>query len=505
MRFDGLMRSFRLTPVLALALLALPVAAQEQAPSTLTLEEAIELARQNNPLFRATANDEVEADWRVREAFGQFIPSLSVRTGFDYLAGGTPRFGSFSGADLGLARTPSYLFSSYGVSVGLTLSGATFFRAAQARSDARSTEAGIEAAAYTLATDVTSQYLAALRARDNVALQQSVLAAADEAHNLATARFDAGDATRLDVAQAEVTRGRAEVAMIQAENSYETEKVRLLQLIGIELEREVELTSEFMIFEPPWTLATLIDDALRSHPQLAAMRAAEDAARAGSRAAKMQYLPTLSFGGSLASGSSRRTNNIDYLLAQGRDDAVATIENCEFWNRISGGLSSPLPDRPADCSSFAFSEADAQAIRASNSGFPFDYDTNPMSLGVTVSLPIVDGFTRERSVQSARVAADDARFLRRAEELARRAEVTASYNALMTAYRTVSLESRNAETAGEQLFLATERYRLGAGSIVELAQAQEAKAQADKAHLDAIYSFHENLAALEAAVGRQLR
>ncbi|MGH7504512.1 MAG: TolC family protein, partial [Longimicrobiales bacterium] len=154
---------------------------------------------------------------------------------------------------------------------------------------------------------------------------------------------------------------------------------------------------------------------------------------------------------------------------------------------------------------FAFTDADARAVLAANDEFPFKYDTNPMSMGVTISLPIVDGFTRERSVQTARVAADDAEYSRRAEELSRRAVVTATYNALMTAFRTVTLEAKNAETAGEQLFLSRERYRLGAGSIVELAQSQEQKARADQLHLDALYSFHENLAALEAAVGRQLR
>lgn len=504
MRVDALTRSFRRLPLVLLSFLAIPAAAQEP-PATLTLQEAVDLARRNNPTFRATANDEVEADWRVREAYGQFVPSLDVRTGFDYLASGTPRFGSFSGAELGLARTPSYLFSTYGVSVGLQLSGATFFNTSQARSNARATDARIDAAAFTLAADVTRQYLAVLRARDNVELQRSVVSAADEALKLATARYEAGDATRLDVAQAEVTKGRGDVGLIQAENSYETEKVRLLQQLGVELDRDVDLTSEFAIFEPTWQLPELVDIALRGHPTLASARAAEAAAVAGSRAAKMQYLPTLSIGGSLASGSSRRTNDTDYLLAQGRNGALGDIENCEFWNRISSGLSTPLPDRPANCSSFAFSDDDARAILSANEAFPFDYDTNPLSIGLTISLPIVDGFTRERSVQTARVAADDAKYQRRAEELARRAEVTASYNALMTAYRTVSLEERNAATAAEQLRLARERYRLGAGSIVELAQAQEQAERADQAHLDALYSFHENLAALEAAVGRQLR
>jgi outer membrane protein len=495
----------RMAMVLVLAAFAGPAVAQDPVPATLTLEQAIDLAGRNNPTFRATANDEIASDWQVREAFGQFIPSLSVNSGFDYQASGTPNFGSFSAADVGISRTPSYFFSDYGLGISMQLSGATFFQVAQAKANGRATEARIDAAAYTLAIDVTRQYVVTLRARDNVELQRSVLESAEESLNLAQGRFEAGDATRIDVAQAEVTTGRAEVGLLQAESALETEKVRLLQQIGIDVDRPIELTSEFEVFEPQWELATLMDDALRAHPQLASLRASESAASAGSRAAKMSYLPRLSLNGNLASGRIRRTNDLDYLIAQGRSSAANQIENCQFLNQISAGLSTPLPDRPEDCSTLAFSAADEAAIRSSNDGFPFGYNSNPMFLSLTVSLPILDGFTRERQVQEARVAADDARHDRRAGELARRAEVTAAYNELMTAYRTVALQERNAAAAEEQLFLARERYRLGAGSIVELAQAQETKALADQERLDSVYSFHENLAALEAAVGRPLR
>jgi outer membrane protein len=122
-----------------------------------------------------------------------------------------------------------------------------------------------------------------------------------------------------------------------------------------------------------------------------------------------------------------------------------------------------------------------------------------------VSLPIIDGFTRERNVHQARVQAEDAEHRRRAQELNQRAEVTTNMLALETAWRRVTLEERNSVTATEQLQLAQERYRLGAGSILELTQAQETKIRADFAQLDAVYSFHETLAALEAAVGIPLR
>jgi outer membrane protein len=120
-------------------------------------------------------------------------------------------------------------------------------------------------------------------------------------------------------------------------------------------------------------------------------------------------------------------------------------------------------------------------------------------------MPIFNGFVREAQIQQASAAAEDAKHQRREEELNRRTMVATSYLAVQTAYRAVALEERNVAAATEQLELARERYRLGAGSILELTQAQATMARADQAHLEALYSFHENLAELESAVGRSLR
>ena len=45
---------------------------------------------------------------------------------------------------------------------------------------------------------------------------------------------------------------------------------------------------------------------------------------------------------------------------------------------------------------------------------------------------------------------------------------------------------------------------MGAANFLELKDAETLKARADRAYLDALYGYHEALAALEAASGRQL-
>ncbi|HUH13203.1 MAG TPA: TolC family protein, partial [Longimicrobiales bacterium] len=65
--------------------------------------------------------------------------------------------------------------------------------------------------------------------------------------------------------------------------------------------------------------------------------------------------------------------------------------------------------------------------------------------------------------------------------------------------------SRTREGAREPLRLARERYRVGAGTFIELLEAETLLAQAENSYIVAVYDFHEALAALEGVVGRPLR
>ncbi|HSJ26404.1 MAG TPA: TolC family protein [Longimicrobiales bacterium] len=496
------MRSGTVLPLLAALVLMADTGHAQQAPATLSMDDALQLARRHNPGYQMQVNDEPVANWQVRAAYGALLPSFTVAGGVDWQAGGIPNIGLLSGEDFGLARTPDYFVSGYRLVLNLNLSGSTFFRMAQERASREATRARIDAAAYALEADVSRAYLTALRARDAVSLATQELESAREALRLAEARHDAGSGTRLDVAQAEVEAGRAEVSVLQARSNAEMEKLRLLQRLGLDAVGDVELTTALEVFEPTWSRDDLTNIAMQQHPQLVSARAAESASRAAARSARMSYLPSVSFSGGWT-GQARTTRDEDYLIDQAQDNAENRIRSCEATNDLYARLADPLP--PLDCSRYAFTAEMRDALLAANDVFPFDFAKRPPSFGMTISMPIFNGFTREAQMQQASAAAEDARHQRREEELNRRTTVATSYVALQTAYLSVAIEDRNVAAAAEQLELARERYRLGAGSILELTQAQATKARADQARLTAIYAFHENLAALEAAVGRRLR
>jgi outer membrane protein len=493
---------FRQVGLLVLAALLAFTPAQAQDSPTMTLEEAIALARRSNPEYLQQANDMGLADWAVRDAYGALLPGASVSTTYGYQAAGAPRFGIFTGTDLGLGSSTDYYSSSYSLGLTYRLSGATLLAPGQARSQRFATAAGIEAAAFNLTANVTRQYIAVKRGQDGVVLARQELARADENLKLAQARVQVGSAIPLESKQAEVERGRAEVALLQAENLGETERLRLAQVLGTPLPR-VQLATTFAVRDVPWTEDELVGQAASAHPQLRAARAAESAADAGVRMARSAYLPSLSVSAGL-SGYARQAGNADHLIEQARDNVALQQASCMRWQTIAQGIGQPLPGVPADCSAFTLTpDAEAQ-IRRENNVFPFNYSRDPFSMSLTLSLPLFDGFSRERQVEQARVTRADAALRLRADEMRIRTEVATALHNVQTARRSAELEARNAELADEQLRLARERYRLGAGSFIELQDAETMKARADRAHLNSVYQFHENLAALEAAVGRPL-
>ncbi|MBR9991309.1 MAG: TolC family protein [Gemmatimonadetes bacterium] len=472
-----------------------------QSGATLTLNDAITLARRNNPDFLQQANDVAAADWAVRSAYGQLLPGASASTSYSYQAAGTQRVGSFG--DIGVTNSTDYYSSNYNLGVNYRLSGATLLAPGQAKSQRRATAANVEAAIFTLRTNVTRQYLAVKRAQDGVALAEQELQRASDNLRLARARVEVGATIPMEATQAEIERGRAEVALLQAQNLVNTERLRLAQTIGVDLPLDANLTTEFAVTDVPWSETQLQSFAAEAHPSLQAARAAESASQAGVRMARSSYLPSLNFSAGI-SGFMRQAGNSEYLVDQAWEGVYAQQDQCDLLNRISAGLSDPLPNTPANCSAITLTPDDERRIRENNSLFPFGYERNPFSASLTISLPLFDGLARERQVEQARIARDDAELRRRSEEMRLRTEIAAALGTARTGSRSAELEERNAELAAGQLELARERYRLGAASYIELQEAETLKARADRAYLSALYQFHESLAALEAAVGRPL-
>jgi outer membrane protein len=486
-----------------LALVLAPAVLQAQSitppvPTSLSLRDAIELAVDFNPALRQTRNDRSPAAWGVRSAYGAFLPQFTLSGGLNYRGAGRQRFLTAE-----FNQTSATIGSSYSLGLSMQFSGRTLMQPGVASARLRAADAAIEGAEVNLESSITQQYLAVLQAGAQFDLARRQLERNEEFLRLAQARFDVGQNTLLDVRQAQVARGQSEVALLQADHAVTVEKLRLFQFMGLpapDNPAAVTLTDTFPIAQPGWELSNLLGEAASTNPDLSVLRAQAASARATERASKSSWLPSLQFSAGW-SGFTQQFTNTDVLIQQAQAGATAAIAECEFLNQnyLNAGST------PQNCSLLGFTPDAEQAIRTSNSVFPFSFTSQPFQASLGVSLPLFTQFSRPAEIAQASAQTDDAMEAVRARELQVRTDVSQAYYALRAAYEAIRIQEENRVAAQEQLRLATERYRVGSGTFFELLDAQVAAEQAEADYINAVYTYHRAIATLEAAVGRPLR
>jgi outer membrane protein len=465
--------------------------------TTLSLEEAINLARRNNPAHLAQVNNRRTADAAVRSANGQLLPNADASFFAQRQQGGRQIFG---GTSLGASSDINQ--SQYQIGIGYRINRATLITPKLQRANRDAVEADINGSAELLRAGVTQQYLAVLQAQDRASLQDTLLVAAESQLVLAKARALVGSGTQLDVSRAEVAVGQQQVQVIQARNQIEIEKLRLFQQMGVEQPSDVTLTTQFTSLTEPPPLADLLSLARERNPVVLALRSREKVADLNVKRARSEYSPTLSINTGL-SGYTYSYANSGFLVQQASAQVAESRASCIRTEEVRAALN--LPNNLSQCQGLVLTDDAAAKLRSDNRQFPFNFQNSPKSISATISLPLFDGFAREQRVQEAQAGSDDARFNVRARELALTADVTAAYLTLTTAAKTAALQAQNSAKARLELKFTQDRYRSGAVNLVDVTDARAAYERAESDRINAIFDYHKAFAALESAVGRPLR
>lgn len=478
------------------ALVAQNAPLPSQGP-TLTLEQALSTARQNNPGFRTTQNNQRSADLQVRNAYGAFLPNVSSSFSGGWREGRQEFFGG-----QGFGSTNDQLNTSGNLNASVQLSMRALNELRASKANANVIEADIIAADIALRQQVTSQFIAARQATARATLQDTLLATTRAQLELARARLAVGSGSQLDVQRAEVANGQQRVASLNAQNTSQVELLRLFQLMGIAPSAGTQLVGPLEVILPDLSVEVLLDQARRANPTVEAARLRRVQSDRGVSVARSAYFPTLSVSTGV-SGFSQRFTNTNALVAQGQAGAVSARAGCIRSEEVRAAVG--LPNNLANCANIVFTPEAEQSIRDQQASFPFGLTRTPYGLNANVSLPIFNGFQRESGVENAVVQRRNADNTLRAEELRVQTEVTSAYLTLTANKQAVDLQEENSRTARSALLLAEERYRAGAINLVELIQARTDFERAENDRINSIYDFQRAFALLEAAVGRPLR
>lgn len=487
---------FRLSRIAVLALVAAaPLGAQ--ARTTLTLDEALEIARRNNPQYQQSLTGRTRAQAGMRAAYGALLPSADASLGAGYREG-RPQF--FGGVAFG--ATSDILSSSWNLQASSRISANTFYNIRRANAQLDAADAEVESALYLLRANVTTQYLLALQTQARANFQDTLVVQQRLQLELAQARAGVGAATSLDVKRAEVSLGQQEVAALRARNTAEVERLRLFQQLGVPMPEGLQLSGDLPAPPATFRLDDLLTTARRANPALQATLARERVAVAGVRTARGEYTPTLSFSASVGAFAQQQ-QDINIELQRQQAGVLQSQAQCLTTDSIRVGAG--MPSIAAQCAQIVWTPEREQAIRRANQQFPFEFTRNPYNLSMSISLPLFDGLGRETRLQQANAERRDAQYNVRRQELQLTADVTSALVTLQAARQATELQDRNAATAREALQLAEERYRVGANTFVDLTTARAEFERAETDRIDAVYELHRAFAALENAVGRTLR
>jgi outer membrane protein len=291
------------------------------------------------------------------------------------------------------------------------------------------------------ALTTTNQFLDALASRQLVTVRETSVRRAEEQLKTSIAKLRAGSATRSDSLRSRVTLGSAQLDLIRAQSDLAAAEAGLARLIGeTGRVRALDDSAFYRIVEPPDT-AALRTEAEAKSPRIQSASADADAARAGLKASRAAYWPSLALSVNTAWNASR---SADY----------------EFFNQ-----------------------------RSLNLGFQWN---------------LFNGFQRELAIAQQAASVDLAEATAADEHRAVGAELTARLAELEAARSQVEITQTSVVAAEEDLRVQQERYRLGASTIVDVLTSQEALNQAEVDVVVARFDYLRAKASLEALIGRKL-
>ncbi len=452
-----------------IALMVTVVAAASGSAAELTLDDCIELALKNRASIIAARGAEDLAAAGQRSALGAFLPRVSASYGY------------FRGKETGIepVRTVPTAFmdsidvhvigtdtardyiqvptefmgndeQDIGPSKSLTFETSmslfdvsNWFDLAQAKANRQAARLDVISSEQDLILSVKIFFYAYLAAVENVDVQEQAVARSEEQLKLIQSRFELGAAALTDVLKQKVQYGNDKLALLRATNSVVTSKADLSYTIGLDPNREAEFSTTYQVRAFEGGMGDAIEFGMANQPGLLSAEKSLDATRSGVKSGVAGYLPTVS------------------LFAN--------------YNIFEGTQAFPTV---------------------------FDYSSNTVTYGFRVNFTIFDGFLRESSVTSAKVARNNAMAaLSDTRNLVTRNIKTAYFDIDQQKQATV-VANENVDAASEDLKITQEKYNLGAATILDLLDAQVSVKRAQVALIQADFDLNLAIARLENAMGK---
>ena len=434
---------------LLICLLLIPVTSYSQTES-ISLEEAIEIALENNYQLKQAENNLDLAESTLNSEYADFLPTVSGSLSGSRTTGQQFIFDRFNeGLDPFVDITSQSISGSVGANIPLFegFNNINSLRASQ--NDKISREERLQRARENVIFNTASRYLQVLLDIQLLEIARENLVTSNRQLEQVDAQVEVGSRPTVDLYNQEAQVASDELIVTQRENSLNISRLLLIRQLQIDPTGDYEfvvpdLSDDITTGLSMYELNDLLDRALMNRSDIKAELADIESLRYRLKIAKGSLFPTLS---ARASISSRYSDQ--YSLA-GQD--------VSFSDQF------------------------------------FDQQVN-RSIGLSFNLPIFNNWNRMINIQSSKVQLKNAELSLENSRLQVVQEVTQAFND----YKSYVQEYESAQKsliANERAFESQQqRYNVGASTLIELSQAQANYVEAQSNFTQAKYNliFQEKL------------
>jgi outer membrane protein TolC len=411
--------------------------AANTAPLTITLQDALERARKNNPEYRAALTEYgLAKEDRVQSRAG-LLPSVNYNAGFIYTQGNGAAASRF------IANNGVHEYISQGnVHQALSLEMVADYRrtlAAEAVARARS-----EIAARGLVVTVVQAYYGFAVAQRKYATAQRAQSEAQHFLDISQKLERGGEVAHSDVIKAQIQANQQQRQLQEAELEMNRSRLELAVLIFPDFNQNFSVVDDLQTPEPLPTFPEVEAAAANKNPELRAALAALQEAKQEVAVAWNGFLPSLS---------------LDYFYG---------IDANQF------ATYSPLPDRHR------------------NLGY---------SAAATLQLPVWNWGANRSKLKQAGLRRQQAQVELSFTQRQLLAKMRTLYDEAQTARAEMESLNQSAELAADSSRLTTMRYQAGEATVLEVVDAQNTLTQARNSFNDGQARFRVAMANLQTLTG----
>ncbi|MCF6275340.1 MAG: TolC family outer membrane protein [Robiginitomaculum sp.] len=266
-------------------------------------QQALVSAYQNNPRLMAERARvrEVDENYVQAQAAGRFTINANASIGRSKNKTDFLQFGGVNSTSATLGPKSASLSIIQPLYQGGRVKGLK----AQAKAGILSARQGLRNAEQNLLLSAATAYLDVLRDEEAAIIRRNNVRVLTRQRFAAQDRFDVGEGTRTDIAQADARLAASEIGLANADASLAVSRAAYVRFVG---HAPANLTAPPQYILPP-TLSEALNRGRANNPQLIAARYNENAAQSAIAVAKSAGRPTLSLNGTLQ-GSRESSANV---------------------------------------------------------------------------------------------------------------------------------------------------------------------------------------------------